>query len=29
MLGAAGFARVESKRVEGDDVEAYYVARKC
>jgi SAM-dependent methyltransferase len=29
MLGAAGFAHVESKRVEGDDVEAYYVARKC
>ena len=29
MLGAAGFARVESKRVEGDRFDAYYVARKC
>jgi 2-polyprenyl-3-methyl-5-hydroxy-6-metoxy-1,4-benzoquinol methylase len=28
MLGAAGFARVESKRVEGDILGAYYVARK-
>jgi ubiquinone/menaquinone biosynthesis C-methylase UbiE len=28
MLAAAGFARVESKRVEGDISEAYYVARK-
>jgi len=28
MLGAAGFARVEAKRVEGDISEAYYVARK-